>query len=646
MYIFLYRELINRLDRLSTKVNTSTFYFGDPDLTPGYAVRSVVKDVAFALAVLLLIAAATLWSRGLQYEIMTQNLGAFFLPGLKLVSTTADSGFFMLQAQHAKEAIASGVSSIELALGGKLPGLTVALISSSLDASLEDSARWLLYFGVILSCFSCYLFFCSLGQRYLGALTSLALVFVWPFFSRTSVGMLDTDTFNLFFFLSILTCLNVSASSIRPAFVIALAIAAGVLFQVFMLWYPYRGFLIPFLVTYILLALSNPRRVWSKFIGLLAFSLPAEPWNSWGNLASFLETYVINRASGQAVEATSGVTVSELRARVYSTISEAADLSSGMIVNDFGSVYALILSFCGIALWFLQGWRRAIASIPLLAFGALYLFSGPRFAFYFSPLFLAGLMLLIANFLWLILRGLRVSVMVEHPSPIGLESPSQQSPAKSFGQRSWLVHRSLLGLAALGSLWPIGVLPSLIIAPPPVISASEMLTLRKVIDNHNVPNVFVASLWDYGYEIRYQTGRTPLTDGGGESGGPGSIKVIYIGRALISDDPYYSADEIRFSAYFRQEQLANYYPRRPPLSVASNLDRDILVFLPSTLQTKMDEVYRITEDLLPISMQQGYDPKRSVFYRLYHETPNSLGPFQLLASDASGARVYLLRSPK
>jgi hypothetical protein len=140
--------------------------------------------------------------------------------------------------------------------------------------------------------------------------------------------MMDTDIFNLFFFLSILACLNVVASSSRPVVVIALALGAGILFQFFVLWYGYRGFLVPFVITYILLSVSIPGKIWVKITGLSAFLMSVGTIEPWGNLASFLDTYIFNRFEGSVVETASVQTVSELSARVYSTISESGSITS------------------------------------------------------------------------------------------------------------------------------------------------------------------------------------------------------------------------------------------------------------------------------------------------------------------------------
>jgi len=570
---------------------------------------------------------------------MTQNLGEFFLPGMRLVSTTPDTGFYMSEARDWVTRLADRPSLFALEVGNKFPGLLLALLSITFGLGLEDASRYFLYLGVTLTSFSVYLFFHALRQQVLGLLTGSALILFWPVYSRTSMGMFDTDILNLAFFISILWLLYLSAMSRRVATTVAFALFAGLLFQLFTMWYPYRGFVVPFFFSYLAVALSSRSRVWHKLVGASAFLMSVGSLSIWGNLASFLNTYLFREPGHSSVSLVESPSVGELRSRVYSTITEVAPVSFEMLRNDFGGIAAFCFGFLGILLWWSQDWRRLLISLPMLAFGFLYLVSGPRFAFYYAPIFLAGTILLSSNLIYSVYGFIKLRIIGQVASnPRDGEASVNHLRVESVG-----VSYIVVGVISLACLfWPIGVLPNKIFAPGPVIRASEILSLDRAVRSAGNPRVFVATLWDYGYEIAYQTGVKPLTDGGS----PGSLKTIYFYRALLSSDPDYSADEIRFSAYFSNEMLAEPWPRRPSTSRASDIDHDILLFLPSDLQTKMFTVYRVAGDLLPKEMRQDYDPKRSLFFRLYHESPPNLGPFQLVGTDSSGARIYRLPAPR
>ena len=165
--------------------------------------------------------------------------------------------------------------------------------------------------------------------------------------------------------------------------------------------------------------------------------------------------------------------------------------------------------------------------------------------------------------------------------------------------------------------------------------------IQKSLKNITNEKAIIASWWDYGYELRYQTGIAVVTDGGN----PANIKNVYLARALISTNSAFTADEIRFASYFDTQTLSDYFPRRPTLDRAVGVEKDIYLFLPSDLQDKMITVFNIAATTFNQSALTNYNSDESAFSILYHKRPQVWGPFVLVAAEKDGAVLYRLPAP-
>lgn len=648
MFLFLiqrYQSSLNYLNHLSSLVRSRTYAFGPLFYAPQMSTQKSSSHLKFdlkrlseVLVVSCLLIVLSVLSRGAQFDYMAENLGDYFLPNLKNVSTTHDAGFYLFQAQEIRSKLLNE-GQIEAIDPGALLGFFLAQISILFEVSLEEAGRYFVYGSVALTAFSAYVILRVLGEGILSVLVASSLIFFFPVYGRTSLGMVDTDQLNLFFILAISAGLIASARARSFWLVLLWAALSGALCQAFLLWYPRPGFLLGFLSAYVLTILSfgtSLRALLLASTTFLSFAGFGNVTAAWGSLASFLGSYFLPLSSGGNDLLSLGA---EAKGAIWPTIAELTPLTTGLLENDYGAAWVFYVAIIGVLIWFAQDWRRGASLSILLAFGVLYILSGQRFSFYFSLLPLLGLFVASSN---LVYFGSRLVVSaLKESSP---RNPTESQPdVLSRGQGTSRSRAITLGvLIFMAAWWPFSVLPPLGVTPPPVIWADEIKFIRDTLQRTENKPFFVASWWDYGHELRFQTGGDPLTDGSD----PANLKNIYIARALVSPDPYYAADEIRFAAYFEQSTLLHYFPKRPDVSLSENAERHIYVILPSDLQQKMLTVYNVAVKSMPNEYLVNYSAQASTFYTLYHRSPATFGPFRLVGSQPDGAKIYLLPGVK
>jgi len=647
-----YRELVRRLDAFSGLVSEHTYNFGnlrsasslEPNDKPMPRVASVAwRATAEPLIVLCVLFILALYSRQGQFDVMALAPESYFLADLRNVSTTNDAGFFMQMASTWKTKIIEGLGFWQLR-PSELPGYLIGALSLFLAISLEEAGRIFVYIAVTLTAFSAYLLLLSLRQSHLGILVASAIVFFFPVYGRTSLGMVDTDQLNLFFLLLILTALMASIRSRNLWLASAFALGAALLYHLFTLWYPRPGFLLMFLATYVAMLVSHQEKIKRAFVLLCSFLVVASARDygtAWQSLQSFLRLYVPTATDTEALS-TKNQNLVDVEALIFQTIGEISGVTKDLISNDYGSVIAFICALIGIVIWLFQDWRRFSVALPFVAFLMLYFVAGLRFSFYAAPLTLVGLFVILASVVNPIVRSLKIKLeKLRRYLGSGLTNPHVTAQPGAAPYRYLLPIRILSIVLMLTALRVANVLPPPGVIPPPVVRAEEIRQLTKALTNADPKKAIVVSWWDYGYEIRYQTGFQVVTDGGN----PANIKNIYIARALISPNWNYAADEIRFSAYFAEADLRESFPRRPELQKAIDLHKDIYIFFPSDLQDKMLTIFNIATATIPRESLQGYDSDNSAFVILYHQQPSRWGPFELIHASKEAGVIYRLRSP-
>lgn len=633
----LYFGSLDALDTASNWVFRHTYDLGQPYSLPSNSSRAT--NLAYRgleiVAVAILLGILAYYTRHSQFLVMVSSLDAYFLPGLRNVSTTNDSGFFMLQAAQFLEGPDGTPGLFGLEPGKLLPYL-LAVVANISGGTLEDSGRILIYLGVFATSFAAYLLLSALNQGLLGALVAVSMLMAGPIYSRTAIGMIDTDVLNLCFVLLIAAAITMATKSKTLWAMLGWAVAAGLTNHLFYLFYANAGFTIGFLMALIggLIAhRHHPLRSILSVLAFVAFSGLAPTLTAWARIQSFWNVYVAPTPTEQLLEQAS-TGAETFTSAIFATISEVQPFTVATVSGDFGSLAVFLMGLTGLTLWLLSGWTRLFSILVLLPFIALYMAAGQRFGYYAAPLVFLGLYHLAAQLVkplvYATKRGLRQETNVQ-----------QDGQANTSSARRFRWPAMSLGLLLFSSAWFAEVFYPIGAVPPPVVKANELRPVSKLADTIGPDRVFVASWWDYGFELRYQTRAIGITDGAN----PADIKNIYLARALISQSPVYAADEIRFAAYFSSEDLQEHYPRRPPISKSRNTDKDIIFFLPSDLQFKMYPVYQIASKTISEEALATYNPETSVFFTLFHKRPERWGEFERVFSQENGAVAYRLIAP-
>jgi hypothetical protein len=629
-----YTEVLDLLDRLSGSVRAKLGDFRpfvDRAALQNNAKISLRSQQVVELAsAFILITLAVIISRSAQYAAMLDSMGEYFLPGLINVSTTHDAGFYFSQAQQWALRFQGAWTIFNIA-PGELPGFLLAMLSDGFDIDLSAAARIMVYASVTLTACATYTYLRSLNQATLGLFVATTLVSFFPFYSRTSIGMMDTDLLNLFFILSIISALIWSSKSASLRVSLFGLTVAGILSLTFYFWYPRPGFLLGFVSIYVALMLSE-RMEFKKIVSLVFIYLIITSYfylpNALESVSSFYQVYVSNPVN----EVASAKPHSDI---IYGAIGEKLTLNIGMIENDFGHIEIFFLSLFGVFIWILQDWKRVIPSALMLAFVYLYLVGGVRFAFYASPLFIIGIACFFLAASRMIALGygrLRNRVLKTKPVRDPAEDPNMpRFLASPLSQ--------LMLLAALFVIaWPIGFLPPSGVVPPPVISAENLQPLKVLNEHYKDRKVIIASWWDYGHELGYQTGRKVLTNGAN----PADIQSLYIARALVAKDPGVAADELRFASYFERAVLEGSYPDRPSTKAAKEIDQDIWLILPSDMPQKMWVVSKVASSGSPANKNDAAAPGERAFDILFTRAPNDWGQFIKLYKSPNGMTIYAL----
>jgi hypothetical protein len=622
-------NLIQKISDLNARVINRLNYFSDSfsllsaaNKHGGGILANPIKNIVTYIAALFLVICYGLHSRHSQEESYKKNADAYLIGG-EYVTTTNDAGYYLTIARTYKDlgilrepdlfpSSLKKDSTVDLPLTGLLLPITLAKLSNTLEISLEKAGVLLVYISVIFTSILAFGFFSVLRQPSLGLIAAVAGSVSWPIYSRTSIGMVDTDLFNFAFLLSLVFLIACAARAKENKVVLICALLAGFLNFIFYLWYARSGFTVPLLLVTTLYLWANQKPLGIVLISGLLFLLGSGPEQVFGaleSLQSFLNNYFFSRsdAVSQTTAKLAHVPI------IWNSIIEAIPATESKITGYFGSRWIYVAGVFGLVIWLAQDWRRIPLTLPFIAFCVLFHTSGLRFSMFFAP------------FIWVGCAVLALAVVHR----VITRWPYLND---SLAVRVLVPIFFTLALILNGAAPPKGDIP------PPRLYTDEIQELQAALKVRPNPKTVVVSWWDYGSELSYYTGLPTVVNGTSQVG----IKSLYLARALIGMDPQYAADELRFATYFTENDLRQSFPNRPSTGLGVGLDYDIYLFIPTNMEKVMPIVHNVAATSLQMS---GHDPKRSAFFNLYNQLPNRWGPFELVSDGSSGAAIYRLPAP-
>lgn len=315
------------------------------------------------------------------------------------------------------------------------------------------------------------LYFRRLDLPAAGLLGGLVASFGHEYFTRTSIGGVDTDALNLFFpfAASLFVAYAVESGSERRT--LAFSALAGLTMLGFYWWYYHPGFTVVYLVLLVVcLALGRKS---ARTIALSAglFALVANPlylWRGLSGLAKFAGGVLMPSASAAL---TRSLAVPDVLATVAESQRVAVADALGLVLEG-GVLTALglvLFAVCAV-----RYWRGLLPLAPILLLGLVTFTGGKRFAIFLGPFVGVG-------------YGYLIGVIV-----------SRISRKWEAGQR----YRPLVVYAAAGLFFvSISGATAIGFVPAPSFSARTISSIE-VVGERLPSGTPVLGWWDYGYALQ------------------------------------------------------------------------------------------------------------------------------------------------
>ena len=417
------------------------------------------------------------------------------------------------------------------------------------------------------------IYFYRIGFPSAGLLGGLVATFCSEYFTRSSIGRIDTDMLNLFFpVLASLFILEAYQAKTHKNVLLFSALAGLALF-LFGWWYNKPGFTMAYFA--VLLASLILARVKIHIIAVcsLLFALFAHPdffSSGTGSVIGFLKNYWVFEDSVQVVMEDNGTNPASFP-NVFQTISEAARVPMSEVLRQV-LINPLTgwLGFFGFALLAFLRWRVLIPLLPMLALGLLGFQTSRRFIMFLAPLIGVGLGFLLSLGLFWILEILRTTIKTNEsgienqnknnsgqPESIkistskkgkqkentkqknqNLESSGQmkQPSSSNFDLRKWITQPWFREALVYGStallFFGISTQTAISFVPRPSIPTPLYATFDEV-SKRVPPDSALLTWWDFGFALIDATKLATFHDGSSQF----SPKTYFIARGLISPEP-------------------------------------------------------------------------------------------------------------
>ena len=511
-----------------------------------------ITSLTILLAVLLGIVASFMnfQARHINWQIWEQNKSEFFFEETPLF-TTMDAGIFLGIAAHLKSgqtvedyySLRSFPKNQYIQKSPEKNNIPTPLLAKIIAYFAEDSSpqsllatgNKIIPYTAIITAIAVIITFGVTGYWLEASVAAagggLSIAYYW----RSSMGRIDTDQLNLgfmYFMFAMVMCAGRAKDIKWGLFFIVIA---GLTAKLFMDWYGKHEliFMAAFSLFWLTLVISrDPRRI----IGFsVLFIVLSDAWffNPLNSIYFLPELTKHNFNFGS----------------VLSTVSEVSQLAfSEMLYRMTGSVLVSVFCMLGMVFWGVRHPVMAIAYAPLAGFALFTIVLGNRALFYSAPFFWFG--------------GAYLTVLI-----IRLGTYQFLPRVGNFTQTFARLGPAAACAALLIFIWATGPAYQLskLSVPVPIIKAlSTMKTIAE--DDKSI----VASWWDYGYASMLMNGLPTFVDPGSH----GTETNYFIADALLSNNPVYTADTLRFLARGGLNVLERTITDRPALTQIMIDNRD------------------------------------------------------------------------
>lgn len=468
-------------------------------------IRADYTPIVFAVLILLIVIFSS-QVRLDQYEVWQEQPERYFAEGRPLL-TSSDAYYWTRLAQEYRDGSyhdAAGDTLRAYPDGARRPApvpllsFMIAKASSAAGIDLFEAGIYLIPLLAGLFVLPLAFYFWRIGLPAAAIMGGLVTSFCREYFTRTSIGRVDTDALNLFFPLLaslFILCAMESKSRRRTCL---FSLLAGLSMLLFYWWYFHAGFTIAYLAV-LILCLAVGRVGWKTALyssGLfIAASNPLWLWKGIAGIGSFIVNTVLGTRADAISESVNLPavlhTVTEFQREPLAETLEL--ILQQPVLAALGFVLFLPLAA--------TRWKRLLPLLPVLGLGLLSFTSGRRFTL-FLALFVG------AGYGWLL------TVVIERL----LERTGMRRRSRQLS----VYGACLLLFAALWSQTAATYVPEPTISSK---SISAIVRLKQRLPEHSV----VLSWWDYGYALTGLGGFATYHDGSFHR-----VNTYLIARALSS----------------------------------------------------------------------------------------------------------------
>ena len=485
-----------------------------------------ITSLTILLAVLLGIAASFMnfQARHINWQIWEQNKSEFFFEETPLF-TTMDAGYFLGIAGYLKSGrtVNEYHSLRSFPRNQYDPKLTQKtersppLLATTIAYFAEDSSpqsllttgNKIIPYTAIITAIAVIIAFGVTGYWLEASVAAagggLSIAYYW----RSSMGRIDTDQLNLgfmYFMFAMVMCAG-RAKDIKWG--LFFTVMAGLTARLFDSWYgkPELIIMAAFALFWLTLIVS---RDWRRILGLSALFVVI---SGVGLRNPFESTYLLTELNYHNFVFSS----------VISTVTEASQIAFTEILTRMtGSVFMSVFCLLGMVFWAVRHPVMAVAYAPLAGFALFTIVLGNRALFYSAPFFWFG--------------GAYLAVLITR-----LAVYQFSTRLGNLAQAISISASAAACAALLLFIWVTGPVNQLARPSIPVPIIKAMSEIKPMSEGENS---VVASWWDYGYASMLMNGLPTFTDPGTHR----SNTNYFIADALLSSNPVYTADTLRFLA--------------------------------------------------------------------------------------------------
>ena len=384
------------------------------------------------------------------------------------------------------------------------------------------------------------LYFFKIGVPISGLLGGLIGTFSMAYYTRSSIGRIDTDMLNLFFpFLSSYLILMAVKSKSEKS-ILLYTISCGLSLYFFQWWYNKAGFILVYFIVLVISLALHKIPVKTILISAFLFILCAHPNNFFDGAKSvnnFLKIYfVLEETASNNIK--NNLDNPAIFPNVFKTISEADTVQIEQVFSRIlSNIFIVWVGFIGLFIFIIYRWKVLLPIIPILALGLLSFKSSNRFIMFLAPFVGIGLGFLINFGLEVFFNFFSKDPKVRFKDRIQIHQDSSHDPEDELELKNhnlnliyWL--RQALIYSCMGLFfWSISSKTAIAFLPMPSIPTKiykTFLDIKNIIPNNSA----ILTWWDYGFAITDATELATFHDGSSQFG----PKTYFIARSFLSSE--------------------------------------------------------------------------------------------------------------